>query len=231
MPPDKSLSSRIKVLRYKQLARSAGMLPVKPFRDRSRVVRYGSQSQIREGIWPDRELPERSRVWRLWQNCRESGMSPVRAKSRRSRPIRRFSRSFQQETPLKVQMKPTEVLAKFQESNRPAELGKEFLTSRRHLTSSSAGIVEKSRVSNSREQSTDLPRWWWRFIIGQSVGAAAIRSLYFSLFPISSKSVHPLFFSRIDRRPHLLCEFSVILLSPPSPRHLDIITLPSLLCS
>lgn len=91
-------------------------------------------------------------------------MSPARAKSRSSRLMRRFSRSFQHDTPTKRQMKPTELLPKFQELSLPSVSVNEFLTSRRHLTSSSAE-EGKSRGSSSSER-----RGQRRFIGGDGGG-------------------------------------------------------------
>lgn len=56
-------------------------------------------------------------------------------------------------------MKATEELEKFHELSLPWGSVTEFLTSRRHRTSSSAKEVKKSRGRKGRERSIDLGMW------------------------------------------------------------------------
>jgi hypothetical protein len=63
----------------------------------------------------------------------------------------RFSFSFQQETPLSLQTKATELLLKVQEVSRPSGSVKDFLTPSRQVISSSME-KDKAKRESSRER-------------------------------------------------------------------------------
>lgn len=106
-----------------------------------------------EGRGPESELCDRSRVLMEEQSSREEGIWPDRDEEDRLRETTRFSRWFQQETPVKPQMNPTgEEGEKVQDESLESGSEMEDLNWRRQVTSSSATaavIIVRVRVRES----------------------------------------------------------------------------------